>query len=222
MKNYLKDYGEKLNTFKLYLKTKEKLSDSTIEDYCKRIITICREEEFDIDYLNENIEKICYDYSDGDKKDLGARSHNSYRSALKQYKNYITQSNGNTANNIVNSQGNNPTYKIEAKKHCKHIAIIELKNNKGEVINAEMLKKDDLINFNKEFFKICYNLAIDEVLDKNGNIVDFIRFLKKMGFEITLSGAQLLNEDSYNIETKFDKKAWEEEMKKIQDEAPWK
>jgi hypothetical protein len=42
-----------------------------------------------------------------------------------------------------------------------------------------------------------------------------------MGFEITLSGAQLLNEDSYNIEPEFDKKAWEEEMKKIQDEAPW-
>ena len=183
MKNYLKDYDEKLKAFKLHLKTNEKLSDSTIDDYCKRIITICREEEFDIDYLNENIEKICYDYSDGDKKDLGARSHNSYKSALKKYLQYI-QNSGHTVNNNYNIE-----YTIELKKHCRHIALIELKNQQGETINAGMLKNVDTSKFNKEFFKICYNLAIEEVLDNH--LEDFNNFLKKMGIQISVDGVIL-------------------------------
>jgi len=183
MKMYLKGYETELQTFKLYLKTKYNLSDSTIEDYCKRIITICREEKYDIDYLNNNIEKIYYDYTEGNKKEQGARSHNSYKSALKKYYNYIQ----NAANPSSNTE---IKYTVELTKHCKSIALVELKNDQGKVINADMLKKVENADFNKEIFKICYSLVIEELFD-DSNIDKFNDFLKKLGVQISVDGVIL-------------------------------
>ena len=89
-----------------------------------------------------------------------------------------------TVNNNYNIE-----YTIEFKKHYKNIALIELKNQQGETINADMLKNVDSSKFNKELFKICYNLAIEEVFDNH--LEDFINFLKEMGFQISVNGAIL-------------------------------
>ena len=89
-----------------------------------------------------------------------------------------------TVNNNYNIE-----YTIEVKKHCKKIALIELKNQQGETINADMLKNVDSSRFTKELFKICYNLAIEEVLDNH--LEDFKNFLKEMGIEISVDGVIL-------------------------------
>lgn len=89
-----------------------------------------------------------------------------------------------TVNNNYNIE-----YTIELKKHCKSIALIELKNQQGEIINADMLKKVDSSQFQKELFKICYNLAIEEVFDNH--LEDFVNFLKEMGFQISVDGTIL-------------------------------
>ena len=85
----------------------------------------------------------------------------------------------NNKNNEELNNNEKKEYTIEAKKHCRNIALIELKNSKGEVISDETLKQDSSVNFTKEFIKKCYKLAIDEILDDDNNLDEFLRFLKK-------------------------------------------
>ena len=85
MKKYFDEQTLRLDTFKLYLIKDAKLSEITARDYVKRILSICNQEGITLDDLVENIEHYAYEYSDGSKIELGKRSHNSYRSAIKQF-----------------------------------------------------------------------------------------------------------------------------------------
>jgi hypothetical protein len=70
MNNAYKAEEEKLIPFKTYLLKEEKISESTASDYIKRIITICKENEIDVEHLQTNIDQICFDYTQGSKKGL--------------------------------------------------------------------------------------------------------------------------------------------------------
>lgn len=63
---------------------------STVYDYIKRIDTVCQWEKMDWRDLAENIEKILHDYEKkGAKSDLGAKSHNAVRCALRCFRDFI-------------------------------------------------------------------------------------------------------------------------------------
>ena len=89
MNNFKTREKEKLNDFRDYLINVAKLSESTSDDYCKRIMTICNEEGIEIEDLSDTIETLCYEYVSGTKKEKGARSHNSYRGSILKFKDYI-------------------------------------------------------------------------------------------------------------------------------------
>ena len=55
MNNFKTREKEKLNEFCDYLTNVAKLSESTSNDYCKRIMTICSEEGIEIDDCKESI-----------------------------------------------------------------------------------------------------------------------------------------------------------------------
>ena len=107
MNNAYKMKELELAPFKVYLRTEAKLSELTTNDYVKRIITICKEENIDISALFENIDKISFDYTEGNKQDLGRRSHNSYRSALLQFKKFVS------SGGAINSNSKKPKWHFE-------------------------------------------------------------------------------------------------------------
>lgn len=64
---------------------------STVYDYVKRIDTVCKWENTDWSGLAEKIASILPEYEkDGAKENLGAKSHNAVRCALRCYKKYIS------------------------------------------------------------------------------------------------------------------------------------
>lgn len=64
---------------------------STVYDYCKRVQKVCEwEGYYSLDQLSENISQVLQAYEEGGiKADLGAKSHNAVRCALRAYRDYI-------------------------------------------------------------------------------------------------------------------------------------
>ena len=77
MNNYKTNQKEKLTSFKLYLMNKKMVSNQTASDYVNRIIKICIEEDLSVEDLKNKGDKLLYEYTEGSKKELGDRSHNS-------------------------------------------------------------------------------------------------------------------------------------------------
>lgn len=153
-----------LNGFREYLKKEVNLSDSTVEDYCKRIIMICRFEEITLEDIHDNIETLCNDYTEGNKKDLGAKSHNSYRSALIKFKNYIVYSN-------TNKQNINKKYVINlyAPTFQKQVGCAELvESSTGKLISIHPYTRSELklnLKDNKELYRKLWETAFDAIYD---------------------------------------------------------
>jgi hypothetical protein len=63
---------------------------STVYDYVKRIDTVCKWENKNWIELAENISFILNEYeAGGEKQDLGAKSHNAIRCALRCFNDFI-------------------------------------------------------------------------------------------------------------------------------------
>ncbi len=59
---------------------------STVYDYCHRIDTVCKWEHTNWDNLAQQIDTIVSEYEIGGvKEDLGSKSHNAVRNALRAY-----------------------------------------------------------------------------------------------------------------------------------------
>ena len=64
---------------------------STVYDYIKRIETICERENISINTLSNNIDNYVEKYGPlGNEAEFGKKSHNSYISALKKFKDYLS------------------------------------------------------------------------------------------------------------------------------------
>ena len=90
MNNYKSKLKEDLFGFRTYLTEIARIADITADDYCRRILAICGKEGLTPNTLSEEIERVYYLYTEGEKKEEGAKSHNANRSALKQYLNFVT------------------------------------------------------------------------------------------------------------------------------------
>ena len=71
-----------------------KYSVLTAADYMGRIERLCRNEQFTLAHLVENISSILPQYETaGEKSSYGKRSHTSVRQALRKFKMFIQMSN---------------------------------------------------------------------------------------------------------------------------------
>ena len=67
---------------------------TTAVDYHGRIERLCRNEEFTLAYLIENIASILPEYENsGKKSSYGKRSHTSVRQALRRFKMFLSAAN---------------------------------------------------------------------------------------------------------------------------------
>ena len=184
MNNYKSGEKEKLNGFRNYLLEVAELSESTSNDYCKRLMTICAEEGIEITDLSENIEKLCYEYTEGPKKDKGARSHNSYRSSIINFKNYINwaQSQQTTKND---------------KKYLVHMCNSKVSNSLvgvAEMINTSTnqilcyrpyTKEEMKTGSSKMVLRMVWEMAFDVIVkDKSLNEIASILSSLDFGLEI--------------------------------------
>jgi len=161
MENYKTKY---LSNFKKYLLDTIGMATSTSNDYVKRIITICDEENVLVENINSYIEKWKEEYTTGSKKEQGSRSHNSYRSALLKYYEYYISLTNKTQNN---------KYEITLQRQGIGFGTAVLKNPSGEILSTEIILKGK----NQDIKRIVWNMLYDMLDDKDcafdfGSIVD--------------------------------------------------
>jgi hypothetical protein len=175
---------ESLNDFRNYLLRTVKLAESTSSDYCKRILTICKEEGIEITDLSDKIETLCYDYTEGSKKELGARSHNSYRSAIISFKNYIVWARNNQSKTD--------------KQFLVHMCLSKIKKNligyaeltdtsTDQVLDTRIFTKSEITNGSSEknTYKIVWDLAFEAIFKEKGiQEIKSILSSQNVGFEI--------------------------------------
>ena len=184
MNNFKIKEKNKLEGFRLYLISKAKISESTAGDYCKRIKKICEEENIYYEDLCKNIDKYVFDHCDGDKKELGSRSHNSYRGALKQLsmflKSYSTRSN----------------YEIHLTKIDDDFCVLSLKDKNDNTIGSLPIniknysKENRLYQVADKIMNICLPIII-----KN-NPERLFDFLETEGFSIKFDN-EGTNDDTF-------------------------
>ena len=190
MRNAYKVEEDKLIPFKTYLLNEEKLAESTASDYVKRIITICKEEDIDVNYLQENIEQICFDYTEGKKKDLGQRSHNSYRGALLQFKKFTVQYKG-----VLPSNNNvKPKYHFEVNRvPNEHFGVIKLYDENNNVIDTDTTLSREHYSpseMSRDLYHKCIEMMFRSVYNKdNTKLLDVLRSLDA---SFTIEGKDLI------------------------------
>ena len=139
MSNNGLDWADRLVTFRLYLKTVEKVVDSTADGYVKRILAICREENLSLDTLAENIKDVYFEYSAGAKRELGMRSHNSYRAALKHFCRFVTEYHGKLDKSNPASASPTPTCRIEIRRvPNERFGVIRLFDKAGKLLDTSV------------------------------------------------------------------------------------
>ena len=159
MKKHLMDESQRLEPFKLYMVSKEKMTPLVASDYCKRILTICREENVDLSALGESIDRICIEYTEGSKAEFGRRSHNAYRAALKKYQKFLSQGGAPTA-----APTKAPSYRVVV-QHVpnEHFGTIKLYDANDNLIDVECTKDTKLAGVPEtanEMFVKCVSMLL--------------------------------------------------------------
>ena len=189
MNNAYKAEEEKLIPFKTYLLKEEKISESTASDYIKRIITICKENEIDVEHLQTNIDQICFDYTQGSKKDLGQRSHNSYRSAILKFHKFVTKCGG-----VLSSNNTKPKYHFEVYRiPNEHFGVIKLYDENNNLVATETtLSREhyDTKTVSKDMLLKCLNMMFKYIYDKDNT--EIIEVLRTIGVSLTLEGKDII------------------------------
>ena len=151
-----------------------------VDDY----LAYCKEEGIEITDLSDKIETLCYDYTEGTKKELGARSHNSYRSAIISFKNYIVWARNNQSKTD--------------KQFLVHMCLSKIKKNligyaeltdtsTGQVMDTKVFAKNDITNggSKKNTLKLVWDLAFEAIFkDKGIEEIKSILSSQNVGFEI--------------------------------------
>ena len=193
--NVMTEYFEKqtlrLDAFKLYLIKDSKLSEITARDYVKRIVSICNEEKIILDDLVENIEHYAYEYSDGSKIELGKRSHNSYRSAIKHFYNFIKNAGGTiSANPNIKPKYNFEIYKIPG-EHFGIIKLIDLETN--QVIDTETSisrEHHSATEVHRDISLKCLDMVFRTIYANDNSKLDDI--LSSLGISLTIDGNKII------------------------------
>ncbi len=184
MNNAYKKEEQKLIAFKTYLLADAKLSELTAADYVKRIITVCKEENYSYDFLKENIADIAFDYTKGEKQELGRRSHNSYRSAILQFQKFVNAGGSITPNN------KKPSYHFEIDQvPGEHFGTIKLYDQDGTLLDTQVTLD---MNFyspsegTRDVAKKCINMMFEKVYGKDTS--KLYEVLKMLDCSLTISG----------------------------------
>lgn len=189
MNNNYKYELTKLNGFKQYLTEKKRISEITATDYCKRVMTIAREEEMSLEELTEKIEKICYEYTKGEKVELGKRSHNSFRAALTHYCSFISQ-NGGSLNANTNKE---PSYYFEIEGvRGEGFGIIRLYDKNRKLLAVEVTALTKQLNsneINRDIAVKCLNMLFNSAY-KN-DVSSLWSLVEKLNTTATIDGVKL-------------------------------
>ena len=158
---------QELISFKSYLLKVARISPATASDYVKRIITICKEEKIDFSALQENINKLAEEYTEGEKKELGKRSHNSYRSALLQFQRFVGQ--GGT----VSKPTAEPKYHFEVNQvPGEGFGTIKLYDEDHNLLDTQMtldMKTHSSAEGSRDIAEKCIKMMFDHVYNKNAD-----------------------------------------------------
>ena len=189
MNNYYKELEKEFTAFKTYLLSVRKISEATASDYIKRLITICKEEEISVEELTNNIEKICFEYTEGEKVELGKRSHNSYRSALIQYRNFVT-SNSNNAQNKTRPE---PEYHIVIEKvPNEHFGTIKLLDKNNKLIALDVSLSKEMVSTNElgnDMFTKCLDMIFRTIYKDTYN--KQLEIIKNLNISLTMDGKKI-------------------------------
>lgn len=132
-----KGWEESFIHFKLYLTSVEKVAGSTADGYVKRIVAICREEGITPEELAGRIKELYYEYSEGSKKELGMRSHNTYRAALKHFYHYVIEHHGKLDQPPKAASASEPKYRIEVNQFPnERFGVIKLRDKDGTLLDT--------------------------------------------------------------------------------------
>ena len=190
MKKYFGEQTLRLDAFRLYLIKDAKLSEITARDYVKRILSICNQEGITLDDLVENIEHYAYEYSDGSKIELGKRSHNSYRSAIKQFYKFIKNAGGTiSANPNIKSKFHIEIYKIPG-EHFGIIKLIDLETNQVLDTETSISKEHHSgAEVQKDISLKCINMIFRTIYaNDNSKLCDI---LSSSGISMTIDGTKV-------------------------------
>ncbi len=182
MNIYKSQEKAKLTGYIDYLTNVAHLSESTANDYCKRLLTICYEEGIDVEDLSDNIETLYSEYTTGSKKDKGARSHNSYRGAITQFRNYLSWSHSQQ----LFADGEKYLLQFSsAKVKEQRIGVATLTDTStNQTISVRSFIKDQVSDLQK-LMKIVWEMTYDAVIKEKGveGIYDILKSLS-FGLEI--------------------------------------
>ena len=133
-----KGWEESFIHFKLYLTSVEKVAGSTADGYVKRIVAICREEGITPEELAGRIKELYYEYSEGSKKELGMRSHNTYRAALKHFYHYVIDHHGQLGRQSQQTTtSREPNYLIDVTRvPDERFGVIKLRDKDGTLLDT--------------------------------------------------------------------------------------
>ena len=182
MNNFKTREKEKLNEFCDYLTNVAKLSESTSNDYCKRIMTICSEEGIEIDDLYEMIETLCYEYTDGSKKEKGARSHNSYRGSILKFKDYLEWAH---AQQSTTTDKKYLAHLCNSKINKSLVGVAEMiDTSTGEVVSVRTYTKEEVEeNGSKAVMKMVWDMTFDALI-KDKNVHEIASILSSLNISL--------------------------------------
>ena len=171
---------QSLAYFKTYLLYVRKISKATADDYCKRIKKICRDEKLTYSELNTQIEKIACIYTEGEKKEIGNMSHNSYSNALKQYLAFVKYSEDIVVEwdhtiKLGKTKSGMPNVSIYDEKNSETISSVSLNHYGGK----------DFDEFGYELVSTMVQLCLPIIHKNNPNAI--LDFLEENGFNISFN-----------------------------------
>ena len=187
------EWADRLISFKLYLKNVEKIADSTADGYVKRILAICREEDLALEALAENVKEIYYEYSEGAKRELGMRSHNSYRAALKHFCRFVTEYHGKLDKSNPASASPAPTCRIEIRRvPNERFGVIRLFDKAGKLLDTSVTLSRETHSSDE----ITHDLALKSLIMMLQNVykndsAKIFEILMKAGASLSIDGRKV-------------------------------
>ncbi len=181
MNNHYKQQEMKLTGFRQYLIKEKHISEITAADYCKRVITVAREEGVSLEKLTDDIERVRFEYTEGSKAELGRRSHNSFRAAIIHYCSYVMR-NGGTLNSQHDTK---PSYVVDIHGIPEEgIQVIRLYDKRGDgaLIDVDYSKNGET----RDLAIKCLNIVFNSAFKDNPSMLWDI--LKGLGVSLITDG----------------------------------
>lgn len=179
--------------FKVYLTGEKKIADSTADGYVKRVLAICREENLTLEGLMGCIKGLYYEYSEGAKRELGMRSHNSYRAALKHFYHFVIEHHGKLDQPPKAASASEPKYRIEVDQFPhERFGVIKLRDKDGKVLDTAATMSRDTHSSDDMADDMALKaliMLIQNVYKKDMN--GALDLMKTLGASFTLDGEKL-------------------------------